>query len=339
MSNPPNKVIIALDLGGTRIRVARLDERLNILMRQETLTLAEQGFEPVMGRLQDLIQQALPQDGAPVTGIGVAVPGPVNPATGLLFSAENLPGWDNVPVVNILQERFGLPVFLGNDANVAALAETVLGAARGCQNVIYLTISTGIGGGIVADGKLLLGHEGLAAEAGWMFLVIDNGQPVILQDRASGLAMGQQARERLARGEPSLMRTLVNGQLDRVDGKIVGLAAQHSDALALDIVHGAARLIGVGVASLVHLFSPEMIVIGGGVSALDELLFAPVRQTVKAIVMPPYWDHLRIEPAALGEDVGLIGAAALVVTGGGLGNIADISARLGPNARPIEGVR
>lgn len=296
------------------MRGACLDVGLNILSRAETLTLADQGFERVMGHISDLVRQVMPMDRACVTGIGIAAPGPVNAAVGVLLSAGNLPGWENVPLADLLHDEFDVPVRLCNDANAAVIAETMRGAARGCRNVVYLTISTGIGSGVITDGRLLLGEQGIAADAGFMLMPVGD-TPSTWQDNASGPAMARQVRERLGRGEVSVIRDLVQGDLARVDGRIIGRAARQGDALALEVVRRAGHLIGLGVANLLHLFNPQIVVIGGGVGNLGELLFEPIRAAVRTHCTRPYWENLRITASQLGDDAGVIGAAAIVLAG------------------------
>jgi len=310
-------MIIGVDLGGTRIRAARLDDDLKLLERRETLTLSEQGPDAVIERICEQIQAVWPATGD-VQGIGVSSPGPLEPATGVIVSATNLPGWHNVPLGQRLEDRFGVPVYVGNDANVAALAEVARGAARGCKHVIYVTLSTGLGGGIIVDGRLLLGRNGFAAEVGSM-MVIEDGQATTWELVAGGPPIAQKARERLIEDETSIMREMVGGDLSKVDAKLVGQAAAQGDALALEIVHRAGYIIGLGMTSLLHLFNPEILVIGGGLSQMGDLLFEPMRAAIhENIIYEGYLTDLRIELAALGEDVALIGGAALVRTQGGL---------------------
>jgi glucokinase len=309
-------MIIGVDLGGTRIRAALLDDNLSILMRDETLTLGEEGPDAVIGRMMDLIRNVWPQSG-PVLGVGVSSPGPLDPVTGVVLAPPNLPGWHHVPLAQRLKEAFNVPVYVGNDANVAVLAEVARGAARGCKHAIYVTLSTGIGGGVLIDGRLLLGHGGFAAEIGHMVMLI-NGQELRFEQAAAGPALAKQARERIEQGAESIISQLVQGDLSRIDSKIVGQAAAQGDALALEIVQRAGRLIGLGLTSLLHLFNPEILVIGGGVSKMGSLLLDPMRAAIReSVIYEGYIDRLRIEMAALGEDVSIIGAAALVHTQGG----------------------
>jgi glucokinase len=325
-----SEIIIGVDLGGTRIRAARLDKQLNILERKETLTLSEQGVKATLDRITGLIRAILPTDGTPIAGIGISSPGPLNPATGVVVAPPNLTGWHNVPLAEVVRTAFDCPVYINNDANVAALAETVRGAARGCRHVIYLTISTGIGSGIIVDGRMLMGREGLAAEAGFMVMLVGD-RVSLLEYEAAGPDMAMQAQARIEQGEKSAIRDLVAGDLTRITGSVVGQAAQRGDALALEIVRQSGRLIGLGIVSLLHLFNPEIIVIGGGVALnLDELLFAPMREAIHQYAIDrAYWEKLRIERSALGEDVSIIGAGALVATQGGVMDVGEAAAKLG----------
>jgi glucokinase len=306
-----SEFIVGVDLGGTRIRAALLDTDLNILARDETLTLADEGPDQVIGRMAAVAQAVMPGQGR-VIGVGVSSPGPLNPHTGVVLAPPNLPGWHNVPLAQRLRDALGYPVFIGNDANVAVLAEAARGAARGCQHAIYLTLSTGIGGGVLVDGRLLLGQEGFAAEVGHILMVV-NDRVSSLEKEAAGPALARQARALIEQGRDSLLSELVQGDLSHIDSALIGQAAQQGDALAREIVERAGRIIGIGIVSLLHLFNPQVIVIGGGVSNLGDLLFVPMRAAVEAHVIDKgYLEGLRIERSALGDNVSLIGAAALV---------------------------
>ncbi|MHB8629300.1 MAG: ROK family protein [Aggregatilineales bacterium] len=277
-----DEVLIGLDLGGTRIRAARFDLKLNIQQRVETFTMAADGPEAVIGRLIEQIRRVWPADGALVAGIGVSSPGPLNPFTGVVIAPPNLPGWHHVPLSTRLQNTFGVPAYLGNDANLAALAETELGAARGCKDVIYLTISTGIGGGVIVDGKLLTGSAGLGAECGQLMLVVEDGRATTLEQEAAGLAIARQAREALARGESSDISERVRGNLDAITARIVGEAAKVGDPLAQRLITRSGFMIGLGIVSLLHTFNPQIVVIGGGIAeGMGELLFEPMRTAIK----------------------------------------------------------
>ncbi len=310
-------IVIGVDLGGTQMRAARFDCALNILERVAEPTLADRGRDDVIERLIGVIQRVLPDDLSEVDGIGVSAPGPTDPRAGMLYSPPNLPGWDRVPLRKIIQERLGITTYLGNDANVAALAEATAGAAVGYKHVIYLTFSTGIGSGIIDDGRLIIGSRGLGAEAGHMILVVD-GRISTLEKEAAGPAIARKAIERLQAGAASDIRDMVGGDLSRVTAKIVGEAASSGDSLATDLMQQAGFTLGLGIVSLLHLFNPEIVVVGGGVSLMGELVFAPMREAVhKYVIDSAYCEHVPIVPAALGENVALVGAAALVTTRGG----------------------
>jgi glucokinase len=323
--------LIAVDLGGTRVRAARLSPTLEIEMRQEMLTEDERGLEATLERIKDMIRAVWPQDGKSVEGIGISAPGPLNPLTGVVVAPPNLKGWHNVPLANILRDAFGVPVFVGNDANVAGLAETVMGAARGYRHVIFMTVSTGIGSGMIIDGKMLLGKVGLGAEAGHIIMVAGN-RVSTLEKEAAGPSLARKARARIEAGEPSSIRELVKGDLTQISGATVGKAAQSGDPLALDIVREGGRMVGLGLVSLLHLFNPEIVIVGGGVSNLGDLLFTPMREAIQEYCIDrAYWTDLHIERAALGENVSIFGAAALVVTQGGLTDVSQAIANIEAN--------
>lgn len=308
--------VIGVDLGGTRIRAARLDQNLKILQRVETFTLAHEGLEPTLNRIKEQIRLVLPTDGE-LLGIGISAPGPLNPETGVIVSPPNLPGWHNVPLGKVLSDEFNVPIFTGNDANVAALAEAALGAAQGYKHVIYVTVSTGIGSGIIIDGRMLLGKSGLAAEAGHMQMIVED-HVSSLELEAAGPDMAEHAKKLIKAGEQSQMIDMVNGDIDAISGTTVGEAAKAGDPLALRVVRRSGKILGLGVVNLLHLFNPEIVIIGGGVANLGELLFDPMQEAIETYCMDAdYWKDTIITTPHLGEDVSIYGAAALVVTDGG----------------------
>lgn len=316
-------VIIGVDLGGTRIRAARCDTQLNILKREETLTLASSGKDATLKRIKDLIHTVLPDDGTPVRGIGISAPGPLNPETGVVVAPPNLPGWHNVPLGDILHDEFKVPVFVGNDANVAALAETLRGAAQGYHDVIYITVSTGIGGGVITGGRMLLGAMGLGAEVGHIQMIVERGRVSTLELEAAGPALARKARTRIEAGEKSAIAELVGGDIAKIEGSTVGKAAIADDPLANELVTEAGRIIGLGVVSLLHLFNPRIVIVGGGVAqGLGDRLFNPMRQAIQAhAIDKSYWSDLTLTTPDLSEDVSIYGSAALVSLEGGVRRI------------------
>ena len=310
-------VVIGVDLGGTRLRAGRLNEDLQILQRSEVLTAAEDGREAVINRVKNIIRDVAPDDMEALKGIGVSVPGPCNPETGVVVAPPNLPGWRDVPLVEILHQEFDCPVYLGNDANVAALAEVALGSAQGYKHAIYLTVSTGIGSGIINDGRLILGQTGIGSEAGHMAILVDGDRISTLEKEAAGPALARKAAARLKAGETSVLTDMTDHAFSKIDGKMIGDAALAGDALAIDIVKRAGRMVGLGIVNLLHLFNPEVVVIGGGVSYIGEMWFDEIHKAVQENTLDDdYWKDTPIIPSKISEDVSILGAATLVLTKG-----------------------
>jgi glucokinase len=253
------------------------------------------------------------EEGARVVAVGVGCGGTLDRGRGVILSPPNLPGWDEFPVVALVRERFGVPVALDNDANAAALGELTYGAGRGLKHLVYITISTGIGGGVIVRGKLVHGvHDG-AGEVGHMTVLPDGplcgcGARGCLEALCSGTSIARRARERLAAGEPSLLSSLDTAE---VTAQSVALAAREGDALASKVWYDTIRHLSVGVGNIFHALAPEAVVIGGGVSTAGEQLFTPLREHVRARVRMLPAGKINILQAALGGDSGIHGAAIL----------------------------
>ncbi len=327
-----NDVYIGIDLGGTNIRAARfasdlkmqpykVDEQGQALHVADTDTYPEEeavevrakkGYAPVIERMVKLTKSVWPTGGAQVAAVGVSAPGPIDTKRDVITTPPNLPGWHDVRLRQILSDRLGVPVYLGNDANLAALAEYEMGAGRGYQNVIYLTISTGIGSGVIIEGRPLLGSRGMGAECGHI-MVVEESEPIRLEEVAAGPAIAEYTVRALKRGEKSAILDMVNGDLEKVEAKTVGEAANAGDPLAVRMIARAGRLIGLGVVSLLHIFNPEIVIIGGSVAeGTRDLLFNPIWEMVRKYRLDPaYLDGLQIVLPKLGGDVSVIGAAAI----------------------------
>ncbi len=318
-SRSKDPFVVAVDLGGTSLRVAAVDFHGKLLKRVSTPTRAEDGAAAVIDRIVDKIIEAVGPDGTRnAAAVAMGVPGPYDPRTGVVIEPPNLPGWNHIPIRDIMQSRLGVPVFVGNDANVAALGEHRFGAGAGADHMIYITVSTGIGGGIISNGKLLLGAEGGAGEVGHMTIDMNGpkcpcGNVGCLEVLASGTAIARDARARVAGGAVSSLRDAVKGQIEMITAETVVDEARAGDILSSELVRNAAIALGVGVVNLAHLFDPNLVIIGGGVSNAGPLLFKPVSDIVEQRAMKIVKRHLRILPAALGGDTGLIGAAALAL--------------------------
>jgi glucokinase len=315
-------IFIGVDVGGTSIRAARFNGHTHIPdAKTKSPTQSAKGPEAVMQRIEKIIREVAPPDLDGVAGVGIIAPGPLDPFTGTILSAPNIPGWENIALKRIMEERLGRAVFLGNDANLAALGEWKFGAGRGCNDVLYLTISTGIGGGVISGGKMLLGARGLAAEVGHILVVPDGpmcgcGQRGHLEAIASGTAIGRTAQARLKAGdgENSKIWDMVGGEIDKVTGAVIGEAAQAGDEFASKLIAEAGTFIGRTLASLLHLYNPSIVICGGGVSMLGDVLLEPVRAAVRRYAMSDvYWRDCPIVAAELGDDAGLVGAGALVM--------------------------
>ncbi len=310
--------IVGADLGGTQIRACLADAGGNILREARQPTLAQEGVQPVLGRIKHTLHQVMDsvaREG--VLGIGMGSPGPLDPVAGIVVEAANLPGWKNVPLRDILMGEFHLPVWVNNDANVAALAEHRFGAGRGYSDLVYLTISTGIGGGFICGGKLLLGVHGFAGEPGHITIEPNGprcncGNIGCLEVLAAGPAIARRAAELVRAGQPSSLAPLLQTK-DELTAEMVGKAAQQGDAVALQAVQRAACYLGIGVLNLIHLFDPAVVILGGGVSKLGDLLFQPVQELVHQRGITSQQRETPIVPAALGDHVGLLGGVALVL--------------------------
>ena len=310
------KVYLSVDLGGTRIRAARCRPDGTIETRTEQFTRAEDGPDAVIERIAESLWEVWPEAGN-VAAIGVVAPGPVDPFTGLIFLAPNIPGFVNLPLRDRLQAIFKVPVIIGNDANLAGLAEWRYGAAQGHHHVIYLTVSTGIGGGVIIGDHLLLGNRGLAGELGHIKVNFDGslcqcGSRGCIEAIASGTGLARQVRERLQAGEVSVITALVDGDLEAINVEVIARAAAQGDALANAVLDRSFYALGMAVVSCLHSFNPSIVVIGGGVSNLGERIFKPLRETVQQNVMDQAY-NCPIVSAQLSGDVGLLGALALAL--------------------------
>lgn len=309
-----NHHVISVDFGGTHLRASLVNASGQIIEQLKRETQAQLGVDSVIDRIGAAINDMashVPEGGA-LRGVGVVAPGPIDPFRGIVFRAPNLRGWEDVPLADALMARTDLPVWLGNDANLAALAEHRYGAGRGLSDMIYLTISTGIGTGFIVNGEMLLGANGMAAEGGHMQVMPDGpicgcGNRGCVEALASGPNIAREAAARLKRDLPSSLHSLGHEPTT----KDVVRAAQEGDALACNVLAHAGTFIGMAVANLAHLFNPQRFVIGGGVSNAGDLLFDPVRAAADQRIIPAYRGTFDIVPAALGDNVGLLGAAAL----------------------------
>ena len=310
---------LAYDLGGTDLRAAIVTREGEVQHALTVRTRAKDGFEAVLDQMTTLADQILAGTAASIVGVGLGAPGPLDPNTGVMIAPPTLAGWHDVPIVARLSARLGMPVTLDNDANVAALGEWRLGAGRGFDTVLFVTVSTGIGGGVVSDGRIFHGSRGLAVEIGHM--TISDGGPRCacgatgcFEALASGTALGRYGAQAalLAGGERI---AAVQVETGHTGARAVIEAARKGDPMALSLVVQEAKWLGVGLTNLLHLFSPEVVLIGGGLSNAFDLLIGDIRTVIGARAMSAY-RSVEIRRAALGANAGLVGAAGLVFATG-----------------------
>lgn len=306
---------LAIDLGGTDLRAAVVDEGGAVLAFAATPTDSGGGPDAVVAQIVALSNRVREQAGGPVVGMGVAASGPLDPGSGIVLAPPTLAGWGDVPLAALLHECTGLPVLLENDANAAALGEWRYGAGRGAANMVFVTVSTGIGGGVIADGRLLHGYRGLAAEIGHM--TIDLGASESLfggacgawEALASATALGVAATRRAVGIGGACLRALAGP--GAVTSRHVVAAARQGDALACALLAKEARLLGIGFVNLLHLYAPERLIVGGGLSAAMDLMRPEIDRTIAERALAPY-RRVAVVTAALGGQAGLVGAASLV---------------------------
>jgi glucokinase len=313
---------IGIDIGGTKIAGGVVTTSGRLAASMEVPTLAEGDFETSLGQVFRVIERLMLQSGGKgsISGIGMCAPGPLNPKTGVIFTPPNMPAWRNVPLARLVEDRFGLPAIVENDANAAGLAEALIGAAVGYRDVFYVTVSTGIGTGIIIDKKIYHGKNGVAGEGG--HVPIDFRSPYVcgcgtrgcIEALASGPGMARRARVLLEQehAAPSLLRTLSGGDPRLITPKIIAEAARRRDRIARTILDETGYFLGVWLGSMISLLDPEVIVIGGGVSQIGKPLFDRIRETIPAYTIHRrFVPDLSIVPAKLKRSVGIFGAASL----------------------------
>jgi glucokinase len=308
--------VLGIDIGGTKLAAGIVETAGNILARGEVPTLAAEGPERVLNRLIRLAEDVLAAPSVSshtIQRIGIGCAGPVDRQTGLILDPPNLPGWVRVPLVERMEKALGRPTVLENDANAAALGELRYGAGKGASSLVYLTVSTGIGSGIILNRKIWHGVKDGAGEVGHMTLLPDGpicgcGNRGCLEALASGPSIARRAREALATGRPSRLRAA--GVPTAVD--VVRLA-QEKDVVAAEVWDETVKFLGLGVAAIVTILAPERVVIGGGVTQAGDFLFEPLRREVRRRVKLVAVESIPILPAALGPDVGILGAAAIAL--------------------------
>lgn len=307
-------IALGVDLGGTRVRAALVTAGGRVLRRAEERTEALGGPARILSQIEDLAGRLIDGTRTPcLKGIGVSLPGPIDTVAGIAMEIPTLPGFAGVPLKAELEKRFAFPVRLENDGIAAAIGEWRFGAGRGLENLVYVTVSTGLGGGVIADDRVLRGRMGMAGHIGHMAFVPDGlscpcGNRGCFEAYGSGTAFARRARTAARRHGKSLL----GGHGAGIDSRSVFAAARNGDPLAGRLVDEEAEILGRGFVSLLHVFSPDILIMGGGLSHEFSRLLPGIQRYIARRAMPAFRE-VKLVRAALGQNSGLIGAAALTL--------------------------
>lgn len=308
---------IGIDVGGTNVKIALVDENGNIAYSNTVPTHAEMGLnytiENIKQAIKDLISETHVEN---LEGIGFDFPGQIDYKNGIVKLAPNIPGWVDIPIAKIIEDEFHVPVKIDNDVHCAALGELKYGAGQGCENFICMTVGTGIGSGIVLDGKLIRGATNVAGELGHIKLTMHEGELCgcgdygCLEAYASGPSIVKMAQDYINGGKSTKYKEMAAG--NEITPYIVSEAAKLGDPVAQRIFTKTGEYIGFGLVSVINLLNPEKIIIGGGVAGAGDILFDPIRKVIKERAMKVAGSAVEIVPAKLGNNAGVIGASLLV---------------------------
>ena len=309
-------VALAVDLGGTNLRSAVVDAAGTILYETQRPTYADQGVDSVIDRIALAIREAADHSSVgPDAPVGVAAPGPLDPRAGVIYFAPNLPGFHNVPLRQRLEELTGRRVHLGNDANAAALGEYIFGVGKGLRNLIFVGIGTGVGGGVISEGRLIDGFRGMGGELGHISVDLSGprctcGSSGCIESFCSAWAITREADLLISSGRGAAIAAAAGEQ--PAGPRAVGTAAHNGDPAALALLRRAGTALGAGLANFINIFNPEIIVIGGGVAEIGEPLLEPARRAIEVFAMPVMRQDVRLVPSSLRLKTGIYGSAALV---------------------------
>lgn len=310
---------IGIDVGGTNVKIALVDGEGKIIYSNSVPTYAQMGYEYTVNNIKQAIKDLMKEtntEAKDIQGIGFDFPGQVDCKTGVVKNAPNIPGWVNVPIAQMIEEEFHIPTRIDNDVRCAALGELKFGAGRGCENFVCITVGTGIGSGIVINGKVVRGAANAAGELGHIKLQMEDGplcgcgDSGCLEAFASGPSIVAMAQEYLKGGKSAKFRELAGD--GEITPYIVAKAAEAGDPVAKRIFEKMGYYIGMGLTSVINLLNPERIIIGGGVAECGELLLDPIKRTINERAMKVQRDAVEIVPAELGNSAGVIGASMLV---------------------------
>ncbi len=313
------KYRIGVDIGGTNIKIALVDFEGKIIYSNTTPTRAEMGFEAGVANIKQAIKdlmQETKESSKTIESIGFGLPGQIDYKAGMVKNLPNIPGWINIPLGKLIEDEFEIPTKLDNDVRCAALGELNFGAGKGCENLICITIGTGIGSGIVLNGKLVRGASNAAGEIGHIKMTLDKGPLCGCGDHgcfeayASGPSIVSMAKEFISGGKSAKYKEMATDGI--ITPYIIAQAALQGDAVSLQIFKQMGEIIGIGLASVINLLNPEKIIIGGGVADAGEILLEPIRKTIEDRAMPIQKEVVKVVPAQLANAAGVIGASLLI---------------------------
>jgi len=328
--NPINYNVIGVDLGGTNIISLLVNRKGEIISKDKRKTLAKDGKEKTISQLVNSVKSVIKEGEKrgiafeSILGLGIGAPGPLNIRKGVVSLAPHLPDWRNVHLTEILRDKLKLSVFLENDANAAALGEWWKGVGKNINNLVLLTLGTGIGGGITINGEVFHGFSDTAGEIGHM-IIHEGGLPCscgrrgCLEAYASATGVVRRTIAALKEGRKSILIDRVSGDLEKINCELVYQAAKEKDTLSQWIIEETARYLGIGIANIVNILNPEMIILSGGMSQAGDLLLKPVRKYAKRYTLEPAIERVKIVQGSLLEDAGAIGAAITVLKRKNLG--------------------
>ena len=313
------KYRIGVDIGGTNIKITLADFEGKNIYSNTTPTRAEMGVEAGVANIKQAIKdlmQETNESAKTIEAIGFGLPGQIDYKAGMVKNLPNIPGWINIPLGKLIEDEFQIPTKLDNDVRCAALGELNFGAGKGCENLICITIGTGIGSGIVLNGKLVRGASNAAGEIGHIKMTLEKGPLCGCGDHgcfeayASGPSIVTMAKEFISGGKSAKYKEMATDGI--ITPYIVAQAALQGDAVSLQIFKQIGEIIGVGLSSVINLLNPEKIIIGGGVADAGEILLEPIRKTIEDRAMPIQKEAVKVVPAQLANAAGVIGASLLI---------------------------
>lgn len=320
-----DKWFIGIDLGGTKIGTGVVNQAGQVKSQDYRPTEVLKGRDAVIERMIDAAHLVMAKAGLAtedISGVGIGAPGPMDIPAGMLTEPPNLPGWRDVPLRQIIANALNVPTFLENDANAAGIGEYLYGAGRGTQHMVYVTVSTGIGGGLILNGKIYHGVTGGAGEIGHMTILPNGphcgcGNRGCLESLASGTAIAREGQDLVNRGLPTRLVEVARDHPYGITAKDVVDAMYLGDPYAAEIITQAMQYLGIGMANLVNLFNPQLIVIGGGLSNLTNAMLVPVRRGIILHAFPSAAAQVQVKLAELGDQVGIVGAAGAAMMAAG----------------------